>query len=142
MRPHEGVAARQSVVTLVEQGHSIWTIAWILQKSVKFVRGVPIALIVGCHVFPIFLGITDKLKAGKDPLKRVAGSGRPRKTTKREDRTIVKLIRKKPFSALPPLIKDGEIVKISRHTISRCLREVFFSTYKVTLTLFFCCRLG
>ena len=110
---------------LYKQGKSIRDIAGILKKGEKFVRGVlPLAL---CMLFwcAFPTGVVDKLKLGVDPLKSARGSGRPRKTTKRDDRAIVKLIRKKPFSSLPTLIKDGEILKLSRWTVTRRLKEVF-----------------
>lgn len=77
-----------------------------------------------CFGFICFVGIIDKHKAGLDPLKRKVGSGRPRKTTRKEDKAIVRLARKQPFSSVPALIRDGEELSLSKWTVIRRLKEV------------------
>ena len=131
MPAHEGIAIRQVVVSLRQEGKSIRDIAAIVKRGVKFVRGV--TMLAFCSFFVKFssTGVVDKLGANCDPLKRAPGSGRPRKTNKREDRVIVKEIRKKPFSSLPKLIKDGKIINLSKWTISRRLKEVYVSKISI-----------
>lgn len=120
---------RRLVLILSKSGFSGRKIAISLKRSLKFVQGVP-GCFVHCtlnifhHKILFFLGILKKRDAGVDPLVRKGGSGRRRKTTKLEDRTMVYFMRKYPKENIPALIKDSAKIKVSRWTISRRLKEV------------------
>lgn len=66
---------------------------------------------------------------------RKKGSGRPRKTTPRSDRIIVRLVRQHPFEPTPLILwRWGE--PVSRFTLSRRLKEASFRRYRPAIKPF------